>query len=309
MREFDQRIAVVSKEDLGKGRWGLWVELKTKDARGATRIERGLFAPASLRGSDLLPGGDGSDLGGVAGAGDAPGDDDTASNDDARGGDFVLVRYQTMSGAKLYEYPVGTSRHARLGGDVSTFELFEYDPSVRPIQSTVGPDTLRLGRRVVPAMVERVRRYGSDRWPSNDDSTGIERLVLTQTIWRNGVVPVTGFARSIFQAEMRRLPWSSRSDSLLSGVAFASRPDSTMLAEARAVGAQADSLLRADMDAAALRPDSSGVFTPAPSRTLLAWTELTLTDLGSDAKPEITQQPELPPDLEETETDPTGFQR
>ena len=211
VREFDQRVAVVSKEDLGKGRWGLWVELKTIDGRGMSRIERGLFAPAALRGTDLLPGGDGTQIGGASGTGDSPGSDDSANDDDAvppaaaRDEDgFVLVRYQAMSGAKLYEYPVGASRHARSSGEVSSFELFEYDPSIRPIQSTVGPDTLRLGRRVVPALVERVRRYGTDRWPSNDDSTGIERLVLTQTFWRNGVVPITGFARSVFQAEMRR---------------------------------------------------------------------------------------------------------
>ena len=306
VREFDQRIAVVSREDLGRGRWGLWVELKTKDARGATRIERGLFAPSSLRGTDLLPGGDGSQIGRGAGADEFPG---VASNGDAGDeGEFVLVRYQAMSGAKLYEYPVGTARHARLGGEVSTFELFEYDPTVRPIQTTVGADTLRLGNRVVPAVVERVRRYGTDHWPSNDDSTGIERLVLTQTLWRNGVVPVTGFARSIFQAEMRRLPWDARSDSLLSGAAFATRPDSAMLAAAVAVSAQADSLLRVDTDAALSRPDAAGAFTPVPSRSLLAWTELTLTDLGSNAKPEITQAPEAPPD-QDAESDPSEFQR
>jgi hypothetical protein len=210
-----------------------------------------------------------------------------------------------MSGAKLYEYPVGTSRHARTGGEVSTFELFEYDPSVRPVQTTVGPDTLRLGRRVVPAMVERVRRYGSDHWPSNDDSAGVERLVLTQTFWRNGSVPVTGFARSLFQAEMRRLPWSSWSDSLVSGTPLKTRPDSTLLAAAMAVAAQADSLLRVEATPEAVAADSLATFSPEPSRGLLAWTELTLSDLGSDAKPEITQQPEVPPDSENSGMDPS----
>ena len=316
VREFDQRVAVVSKEDLGRGRWGLWVELKTTDGRGMPRIERGLFAPAALRGTDLLPGGDGSQIGGSSQTGDSPGSDDSANDDDAAPlaatrdeGGFVLVRYQAMSGAKLYEYPVGASRHARSGGEVSSFELFEYDPSIRPIQSSVGPDTLRLGRRVVPAVVERVRRYGTDRWPSNDDSTGIERLVLTQTFWRNGVVPITGFARSVFQAEMRRLPWSAKSDSLLSGAPLTTRPDSTLLAAAVAVAAQADSLLHADTVAGALAPDSTGLSASATPRSLLSWTELTLTDLGSDAKPEIKQEPELPPDLENSETDPSEFQR
>ena len=72
VREFDQRVAVVSKEDLGRGRMGLWVELKTTDGRGAPRIERGLFAPAALRGTDMLPGGDGSQIGGGSDSGDAP---------------------------------------------------------------------------------------------------------------------------------------------------------------------------------------------------------------------------------------------
>lgn len=305
VREFDQRIAIVSREDLGRGRSGLWVELKTKDSRGSTRIERGLFAPASLRGTDLLPGGDGSQIGSGTGAGEFP---ETPNDEPGDENELILVRYQAMSGAKLYEYPVGTARHARLGGEVSTFELFEYDPAVKPIRTSVGADTLRLGNRVVPATVERVRRYGTDRWPSNDDSAGIERLVLTQTLWRNGVVPVTGFARSIFQAEMRRLPWDSRRDSLLSGAAFPTRPDSAMLAAAMTVSAQADSLLRADTDAALLRPGSEGAFTPTASRSLLAWTELTLTDLGSNAKPEVTQLPEVPPDVD-AGTDPAGYQR
>jgi hypothetical protein len=313
-REFDQRIAVVSKEDLGRGRWGLWVELKTTDGRGSSRIERGLFAPASLRGKDLLPGGDGSQIGDRlemedSPRGRAPEDDDAPTPNGNRGdGAFVLVRYQALSGAKLYEYPVGAARHARSGGEVSSFELFEYDPSVSPVQATVGADTLRLGRRVVPAMVERVRRYGSDRWPSNDDSAGIQRLVLTQTFWRNGAVPVTGFARSVFQAEMRRLPWSSWSDSLLSGAPLRTRPDSTLLAAAMAVASQADSLLRVETASEGLSADSTRAFTPDPSRALLAWTELTLTDLGADAKPELTQEPELPPDLENAETDPSGYQ-
>jgi hypothetical protein len=299
VREFDQRLAVVAKENLGHGRWGLWVELKTTDSRGVARIERGLFASPSLRGKDLLPGGDGSNLGLLPGEPESESDaaDDTASDASL---DLVLVRYQALNGNKLYEYPVGTARHARSGGEVSTYELFEYDPTVTPIRVALGPDTLRLGRRVVPAVMERVRRYGTDQWPSNDDSTGIQRLVLTQTFWRNGAVPVTGFARSVFQAEMRRLPWSTSDDSLLSGIPRVSRPDAALLAVAERVAAQADSLLRSD-------PVPSGA-DPATA-SILAWTELTLSDLGADAKPEITQQPELAPDLDDAGTDTSGFQR
>jgi hypothetical protein len=305
-REFNQRLAVVGKENLGRNRWGLWIELKTTDARGTSRIERGLFASPSLRGQDLLPGADGSKLGLTPNEAERESDpeDEAADRSPGAGGDddsldFVLVRYQALNGNKLYEYPIGAARHARSGGEVSSFELFEYDPSVTPIRVVVGPDTLRLGRRVVPTLMERVRRYGTDEWPSDQDSAGIQRLVLTQTFWRNGAVPITGFARSIFQVEMRRLPWSPSADSLLSGVPRVSRPDSALLATAQRVAAQADSLLRSDP----VTPVSGA------SPSVLSWTEMTLDDLGADAKPEVTQQPELAPDFEDSEIDKNGFQR
>ena len=301
IHEFDQRVAVVSKENLGHGRWGLWVELKTTDARGTSRIERGLFASPSLRGKDLLPGGDGSQLGLTPSEPQTESEaaDETPASDEGDSLDFVLVRYQALNGNKLYEYPVATARHARSGGEVSSYELFEYDPGVPPIRVTLGPDTLRLGRRVVPSVMERARRYGTDQWPSNDDSTGIQRLVLTQTFWRNGAVPLTGYARSMFQAEMRRLPWSTSDDSLLSGIPRLTRPDAATLAAAQRVAATADSLLRADPV-----PGGTGA-TPA----ILAWTELTLNDLGADAKPEVTQAPELAPDLDNPPSDTGGVQR
>jgi len=301
VREFDQRLAVVSKENLGHGRWGLWAELKTTDARGTSRIERGLFASPSLRGKDLLPGGNGSQLGLTPSEPQSENEamDDTSTGEENDSLDFVLVRYQALNGNKLYEYPVGAARHARSGGEVSSYELFEYDPSVAPIRVTLGPDTLRLGRRVVPSVMERARRYGTDQWPSDDDSTGIQRLVLTQTFWRNGAVPLTGFARSMFQAEMRRLPWNASADSLLSGIPRITRPDAATLAAAQRVAATADSLLRSDPV-----PSGTGV-TPS----ILAWTELTLNDLGADAKPEVTQAPELAPDFDSPESDTGGVQR
>ena len=300
VREFDQRLAVVSKEDLGRGRWGLWVELKTTDARGGSRIERGLFAAPSLRGKDLLPGGDGSKLGLSTPGSETDDPSGNAASDAAdEGADLVLVRYQAMNGNKLYEYPVGAARHARSGGEVSSFELFEYDPGVTPIRSTVGPDTLRLGRRIVPSVVERVRRFGTDEWPSDEDSTGIQRLVLTQTFWRNEAVPLIGYARSVFRADMRHIPWNMTADSLLSGVPRAARPNAALLAEAERVAAQADSLLQDD-------PITPGT---GATPTTLAWTELVLGDLGADATPEIDQEPELPPDQDAPEEDTSGFQR
>lgn len=288
----------MGKENLGHSRWGLWVELKTTDSRGTSRIERGLFASPSLRGKDLLGGGDGSQIDKPGNESDIEHPDEAPADPDSDGPDLVLVRYQAMSGAKLYEYPVGAARHARSGGEVSTYELFEYDPSVTPVHATLGPDTLRLGRRVVPATLERVRRYGTDEWPSNEDSVGIQRLVLTQTFWKNSAVPLTGFARSFFKAEMRHLPWSTTVDSLLSGIPRVTRPDSTLLAAAERVAAQADSLLKDDM----------GPSSASPTPATLAWTDLTLTDLGADAKPEVNQLPELAPDLGE-ENDSSGYLR
>ena len=74
------------------------------------------------------------------------------------------------------------------------------------------------------------------------------------------------------------------------------------------VAAQADSLLRAETTSESLSAGPARVYASDPSRPILAWTELALTDLGADAKPEITQAPELPPDLENSGTDPSGFQ-
>src|SRR5215208_3753621 len=47
VREFRQRVAIVSREKVASGD-GYWVELKTVD-RAGTRIERGLFAPGRPR--------------------------------------------------------------------------------------------------------------------------------------------------------------------------------------------------------------------------------------------------------------------
>lgn len=314
VREFEQRLAVVGKQDLGGGKWGLWVELKTSEGRGTARIERGFFAPASLRGTDLIGGGDGSQIPGGAGEPTKPeippAKDAREGGTPATSGEFVLLRYQVLtSGGKLYEYPVGSARHSRASGDVASFELFEYDPEIRPVRSTIGPDTLVLGRRLVPATVDQTVRHGTDRWPHPADPTREARLVLTQRYWRNPAVPLTGYARSIFRAEVGTVADSANgSDSL---VASGAAPADSAAAPSGA--ASADSVTTAaapaDSAAAAAPPGLAAAAPAAPSPDVLAWTEMTLVDIGADALPEVNQVPELAPDIEASEHDPSDFQR
>ena len=320
VREFDQRLAVVAKEELGGGRWGLWVELKTIEGSGAERIERGFFAPAALRGTDLLPGGDGSRLlervEPGAGAPPPPRDLQTPppapiSVSDADS--FVMLRYQVLTtGGKLYEYPVGTTRYSRSSGDVASFELFEYDPNIRPVYTVVGPDTLLLGRRLVPSTVEQIARAGTDRWPDPGQEGRELHLVLTQTFWKNAAVPLTGFARSVFQSEVKAVPAAVDSAAADSG-RDAATPDSSLAAAA----APADSA-PADTSGAPLSTPGDSTAAAAADPTpaegdgaggVLAWTELTLVDLGADARPEIDQDPELAPDFDAPDIDPSRFQR
>lgn len=248
VREFTQRVAIVSREKVGKDD-GYWVELKTVDRTG-TRIERGLFAPGPPRTTSER----------------ADGPPDSSESDDA-GQPLRLVRYEVLDpSGKLYEYPVASALSPRAGGGVSSYELFEFDPSVRPVRRFIGPDTLRLGRRVVPALLDWTSRAGTDDW-AMEDSASIYRLYLTQTYWRNAAVPITGFARSLFRVTTRKLP---------------PRPDT-----ARVV---------------LIPPDTSMIFSPADTTTgptsmqpgegrILSWTDLVLDDLGADAVAEVTQTP------------------
>ncbi|HET7904235.1 MAG TPA: hypothetical protein VFM17_06730, partial [Candidatus Eisenbacteria bacterium] len=140
-REFTQRVAIVGREETDDGT-AYWVELKTSDPTRGVRIERGLFAvrgSASLDSAGLDPG--------------SPGSPDTAEIPGEVHA-LRLIRYQVLTPDKrLYEYPVQSATAPRAAGEVSTFELFEFDPSLRPVRRFDGPDTLRIGRRVVPAVV------------------------------------------------------------------------------------------------------------------------------------------------------------
>ncbi|HLQ66205.1 MAG TPA: hypothetical protein VK123_03125 [Candidatus Limnocylindrales bacterium] len=277
VREFTQRVAIVAREKVGNGE-GYWVELKTTDRSGA-RIERGLFAsgrsaaaPSGDEEGDSAAGTQDPDLDATHGDAEAP--DSEAVEDGGR--PLRLVRYQMLApGGKLYEYPVSSAYSLRAGGGVSTYELFEFDPTVKPVRSFLGPDTLRMGRRVVPAVLEWNSRTGTDDWPVMEDSTFAYRLVLTQTLWRNPAVPVTGFARSLFRVTTKRVPAMTDSAARTTHAPFAA-----------AAFASSDTTL--------------GQTTMQPGDGhLLSWTELILTDLGADAVAEVTQAPEPAPAAEQ----------
>jgi len=255
VREYSQRVAIVSREEY-EGRLGFWVELKTTGSSGGTRIERGFFV-------------------------------EPESEADTGAEVYRLSRYQVLTpGGKLFEYPLGAAFEPRAGADVATFELFEFDPSVPPVETPLGPDTLRMGNRVVPTVAERTCRIGSDDWSDPDDSTHTNRLLLIQTYWRNSAVPITGVAKSLFQVTSLRYiraPGDSATASVPGGAAW-SPPDSVVRATAAAAAVAADSSTGSP-------PDRAG----APR--IISWTELELLDLGSDAVPEVTQKSEpLPPE-------------
>jgi hypothetical protein len=275
VREYTQRVAIVARESNG-----FWVELKTEGLSSGRRIERGFFVP---------PGG-------------------------AAGAPYLLERYQVLhSNGKLYEYPPERIQSLRSDGDVSTIELFEYDPDVPPTLESLGPDTLRLGRRVVPVEGERSLRTGANAWPVRGDTSFVNRPLLVQTFWRNSAVPITGLARSLFQVVTERVPSSERGaaptgrsappvppyDPVVTGVKpAAGAPRDTM-----AAGADTTRAARADTAATSPTPVTSAApLTAVPTSptaapgTMLSWTDLILVDLGSDAKPEVTQTPEPLPE-------------
>ncbi len=268
-REYTQRVALVSRETY-HGQEGFWVELRTEGQPSGKRIERGFFT--LVQPFDPTEAVEGEE------EGLAPPSPPAAATS------VRLARYQVLtSGGKLYEYPAGRAHEARVGGDVSTLELFEYDDAVPPIVENLGPDTLRLGRRLVPVVVERTRRLGQG-WPVKGDSTHVNRPLLVQTYWRNPAVPITGFARSRFQVTMERLEVAA-GDSV--AVPMPPEPDSLVApGGAPSGGGPPDSL------------GGTGAGGPRAARRLISWTEVTLVDLGADAIPEVTQKPETEPSPE-----------
>lgn len=251
-RRFTQRLAVVAREGWGEES-GAWVELKTAEG-GRTRIERGFFAQGEASDRGRLP--------------NAP---------------LVLRRYQMLTpDGRLFEYPVGGEGGPMPDEDISAMDLLEFK-GIAKIDS-LAADTLRADRTVLPCSVERVTRYGKDEWPA-EDTTFVNRAVMTRTSWRNPSIPVTGYARTILEVSTERAPARAVADSVAAGSA-AGGPAAE---EAAAGPAGADSAHSAPADSTMpiLRPASRRFFYRA---------EVTLLHLGKDAIPEITQAPEPAPE-------------
>jgi hypothetical protein len=266
-RRFTQRLAVVSREGTG-AEAGAWVELKTIES-GKARIERGFFMPPDA-GRDALD---------SIFVDDAPATDEAAGSGAPPGGasrssppaKLKLARYQRLTpDGKLYEYAVDEEGAPLADEDISAMDMFEF--SGRGSADTLAPDTLRAGRKVIPCRVRRVRRSGTQDW-QGDDTTYVNRAVMSRTYWRNPWIPVTGYARLVVEVSTQRVPIRS-----------ASPPDSA----ARGPGA----------GATAASPDSAAAGTALPAgatQTSFYRAEATLVDLGRDAVPEITQVPEPAP--------------
>jgi len=262
-REYIQRVAIVGRETY-RGQDGFWVELKTEGLPSGRRIERGFFIIVDMAAERSVRVGEMADV-------------PAESLPPIEPPHVRMVRYQVLtSGGKLYEYPVSDATETRAGNDVSTLELFEYDSTAPAARDTLGPDTLRIGRRVVPAIVERVRMNGADTWPIAGDKSHLNRPLLTQRFWRNPAVPITGFAQSVFEVTMQRVPVALADSSGADSASGAPRSPS------------ASDTSRAHR--APLAPAAADTVDSVPK--IVTRTQLTLIDLGADAVPEVTQQPE-----------------
>lgn len=246
-RNVQQRIAVVSREGTGSEA-GAWVELKTSEA-GRTRTERGFFMKPEARRGGLLD----SLFADEAG----PPEPDSLGTPAAPLPKLRLARYQKLTPeGKLYEYPVDEEGTSLPEEDISAIDMFEF--AGRGVADSLPPDTLRVGRKVVPCRVRRVARQGSQGW-EGDDSTYTNRARMVTTVWRNPWIPVTGIARKIVEVSSERVP-----------VPGAAAPDSV-----------------------ASNPGPSGSVPPASDFFYRA--TVGLVGLGNDAVPEITQAPEPAP--------------
>jgi hypothetical protein len=168
-----QRAAIVSAEGIGDDA-GVWVELKTADPQTGTRIDRGFY-------------------------GRGPEDEETRTEDQPAP-PLRLLRVQRLHpDGKLFEYPPGSSAALRADEEVSTLGLFEVDQSRPPVVDTIGVDTLRIGRKTLPALIVRKQWIGSDSWSEGTDVSRINRVLLTLTLHVCPGVPITGFTQSVFE--------------------------------------------------------------------------------------------------------------
>jgi hypothetical protein len=272
-RRFTQRLSVVSREGTGTEA-GAWVELKTIED-GKVRMERGYFIMPEA-GRDFA---DSSfyDEGGE----DAPPDEAPAATTAAPTAPLrpiglvspkrlKLARYQRLTPeGKLYEYPVDEEGAPLADEDVSAMDMLEFVGKAD--RDTLPPDTLRAGRKVIPCRVRRISRASAQNW-EGDDSTYVNRAVMTRTYWRNPWVPVLGYARLVVEVSTVRVPTGSPAppDSAAHGAAAAAPPDT----------------------ARAGRP-SSPPQQAGPVGFYRA--EAMVVDMGQDAVPEVTQAAEPAP--------------
>lgn len=246
-RKILQRIAVVSREGTGSEA-GVWVELKTTEA-GRTRTERGFYMKPEARRGSLLDSLFADESG-------PPEPDSLGGTPAAPPQKLRLARYQKLTpDGKLYEYAMDEEGGSLPEEDISAIDMFEF--SGRGVADSLPPDTLRVGRKVVPCRVRRVARQGTQGW-EGDDSTYTNRARMATTVWRNPWIPVTGIARKIVEVSSERVP-----------VPGAATPDS-----------------------AATRSEPSG---SVPASDFFYRATVSLVDLGNDAVPEITQAPEPAP--------------
>jgi len=249
-----QRLAVVSREGIGDEA-GAWIELKTVE-NGRVRVERGFFAPPEHV---------------------------TPPGTRAGGAKLGLARYQRlMPDGRLFEYPVGEEGSPLADDDISAMDLIEFAGST--MTDTLAPDTVRVGARVLPCAVERVRRYGKQDWQGSD-TTYANRAVMTRTDWRSAGVPVTGYARSIIEVSSERVPVGAPELADSTGRAAA---DPTRIPYGRPPFALAPPGAQSPVAAAA--PVSSG------GQGFFFRADIILLGMGNDAVPEITQAPEPAPE-------------
>ncbi len=256
-RRFTQRLAVVSREGTG-AEAGAWVELRTMEG-GKTRTERGFFMPPESGKLFAVPS-FGADAP-VPDASEMPAPGGAPAGAPAGASRLRLARYQRLTAdGKLYEYSLDEEGAPAADEDVSAMDLFEFQGKLQA--DTLAPDTLRVGRTIVPCRVQRIRRFGVQDW-EGDDSTYVNHAVMTRTVWMNAWVPVTGYARSVIEVATERVP-------------------------TRASEAPPDSAAPAGAAAPAIGAGASG-------QTYFYRAEVNLMALGNDAVPEITQAPEPAP--------------
>ena len=256
-RSFTQRLSVVSREGTG-AEAGVWVELKTIES-GRVRMERGYFMPTeagrAFADSSLYDEGAGVDPepsdGHAEAAANAPPRPSMGLVNAKR---LKLARYQRLTPeGKLYEYPVDEEGSPLADEDVSAMDTKEFVG--KAVRDTLPLDTLRAGRKVIPCRVRRISRASGQDW-EGEDSTYVNRAVMTRTYWRNAWVPVLGYARLLVEVSTLRVPTGA-----------AAPPDSA----------------------------GRGAAGTAPPPVTFYRADATLVDLGRDAVPEITQAAEPAP--------------